>query len=163
MMTKKLNAWQARWAEFLSQFYFLIKYRPGWQNTLADALSRPLKKEDTDFNHWMQILLKSEQVEGKHFIHRWNTADNTEPPADIELLESDLHIIDWILWVNWDSESLNKIWDQAQDDKNKEGNWKLEDGLLLWKNWLFIPDDGPELWTWLLDEVYSQVSTAYPR
>ena len=110
----------------------------------------------------MQILLKPEQVEGKHFIHGWNMADNTEPPADIEPLESDLHIIDQILWVNWDSESLNELWDQAWDDKNKEGNWKLEDGLLLWKNWLFVPDDGPELWTWLLDEVHSQVSTAHP-
>lgn len=29
MITKKLNARQARWAEFLSRFYFLIKYRPG--------------------------------------------------------------------------------------------------------------------------------------
>ena len=70
----------------------------------------------------MQILLKLEQVEGKYFIYEWNTADNTEPPADIELLESDLYIIDWILWANWDSESLNKIQDQAWDDKNKEGN-----------------------------------------
>ena len=51
MTTKKLNARQARWAEFLSRFYFLIKYRPGRQNTLADALSRPLKKEDTDSEH----------------------------------------------------------------------------------------------------------------
>ena len=131
MMTKKLNAQQARWAEFLSQFYFLIKYCPGWQNTLADALSRPLKKEDTDFDYWMQILLKPEQVEGKHFIHGWNMADNTEPPADIEPLESDLHIVDQILQVNQDSKSLNKLQDQAWDDKNKEGNWKLEDSLLL--------------------------------
>ena len=51
MTTKKLNAQQARWAEFLSRFYFLIKYRPGRQNTLADALSRPLKKEDTDSDY----------------------------------------------------------------------------------------------------------------
>ena len=36
MKTKKLNARQARWAEFLSRFYFLIRYRPGKQNTLAD-------------------------------------------------------------------------------------------------------------------------------
>ena len=57
----------------------------------------------------MQILLKPEQVEGKYFIHGWNTADDTKPSVDIELLESDLHIVDQILWVNWDSESLNKL------------------------------------------------------
>ena len=39
MTTKKLNARQARWAEFLSQFYFCIQYQPGKQNTLADILS----------------------------------------------------------------------------------------------------------------------------
>ena len=31
MTTKKLNAPQAGWAEFLSQFHFLIRYRPGKQ------------------------------------------------------------------------------------------------------------------------------------
>ena len=134
MTTKKLNARQARRAEFLFRFYFLIKYRPGRQNTLADALSRPSKKqEDTDSDHWMQILPKPEQVERKHFIHGWNIADNTEPPADIEPLESDVHIVDQILWANQDSESLNELRDQAQDDKNEDGSWKLEDGLLLWK------------------------------
>ena len=44
MATKKLNARQARWAEFLSQFYFLIRYRSGKQNMLADALSRHIQK-----------------------------------------------------------------------------------------------------------------------
>ena len=59
----------------------------------------------------MQILLKPEQVERKHFIHGQTIADDTKPPADIELLESGLYIIDWILWVNQDSESLNELWD----------------------------------------------------
>jgi hypothetical protein len=40
MTTKKLNARQARWGEFLSRFYFIIRYRPGKENTLADALTR---------------------------------------------------------------------------------------------------------------------------
>ncbi|KAL1954526.1 hypothetical protein VTO42DRAFT_1086 [Malbranchea cinnamomea] len=44
MTTKKLNAQQARWAGFLSHFRFLIRYRPGKQNTLVDALSRPKVK-----------------------------------------------------------------------------------------------------------------------
>ena len=120
MMTKKLNARQARWAEFLSQFYFLIKYWPGRQNTLADALSRPLKKEDTDSEHWMQTLLKPEQVEREHFVHGRNTDNNTKPSVDIELLESDFHIVDWILWVNQESSSLDELQDQAHDNKNED-------------------------------------------
>ncbi|KZZ87131.1 Ribonuclease H-like protein [Ascosphaera apis ARSEF 7405] len=40
MSTKTLSHRQARWAEFLSQFQFLISYRPGKDNTVADLLSR---------------------------------------------------------------------------------------------------------------------------
>ena len=108
----------------------------------------------------MQILLKPEQVERKLFVHGRKTADDTEPPVDIEPLEPDLHIVDRILRANRNSESLNELQNQAQDDK--EDNWKLEDGLLLWKDRLFIPDDDPKLQTRLLDEVHSQVSTAHP-
>ena len=93
----------------------------------------------------MQILLKPEQVEGKHFIHGWNTADDTKPSVDIELLESDFHIVDWILWVNWESSSLDELWDWAYNNKNEDWSWKLEDGLLLWKDWLLVPNDDSEL------------------
>src|SRR6185369_15211898 len=36
----KLSARQTRWSEFLQQFDFEIKYRPGKDNTVADGLSR---------------------------------------------------------------------------------------------------------------------------
>ena len=68
----------------------------------------------------MQILLKPEQVEGKHFIHRWNMANDTKPSVNIELLESDFHIINQILWANWESSSLDELWDQAHDNKNED-------------------------------------------
>ena len=87
------------------------------------------RQDSADSDHQMQILLKPEQVERNYFIHGWKTADNTRPSADIEPLESDLHIVDWILQVNWNSESLRELWNQAQDDR--EDNWKLEDDLLL--------------------------------
>ena len=38
--TKTLNRRQARWAEILSEFNFVITYRPGEKNGKADALSR---------------------------------------------------------------------------------------------------------------------------
>jgi hypothetical protein len=38
--TKELNQRQTRWAEFLSQFNFVIHYKKGTENARADALSR---------------------------------------------------------------------------------------------------------------------------
>lgn len=40
MTTKDLTARQARWAEFFADFHFMIMYRSGKTNTIADTLSR---------------------------------------------------------------------------------------------------------------------------
>ncbi|KAJ5135347.1 retrovirus polyprotein [Penicillium bovifimosum] len=40
MKNRQLNQRQMRWSEFLSQFHFMIKYRPGKKNIIADVLSR---------------------------------------------------------------------------------------------------------------------------
>jgi hypothetical protein len=40
MTTKQLNRRQARWAEFLAEFNFVIRYRPGKQSTKPDSLTR---------------------------------------------------------------------------------------------------------------------------
>jgi hypothetical protein len=45
IITKKLLARQARWAKYLSRYYFKLIYRAGKSNERADALSR--KYEDT--------------------------------------------------------------------------------------------------------------------
>ena len=39
MTTKKLSRWQARWAEFLSGFNFVISYTPSRENRKADSLT----------------------------------------------------------------------------------------------------------------------------
>ena len=64
--------------------------------------------------------------------------------------------------MNQETSSLDELWDQAHNNKNEDWSWKLEDSLLLWKDWLLVPDDDPELQTQLLDEVHGQVSTAHP-
>jgi hypothetical protein len=75
MTTKCLNARQARWTEFLSRFHFLIRYRPGEENTLADALTRRetpdsiLSKKDQIRT---QILLKPEWLEEGPYLSRYN-------------------------------------------------------------------------------------------
>jgi hypothetical protein len=40
MTTKQLTGRQARWAEALAEYHFVIMYRTGKQNAKADALTR---------------------------------------------------------------------------------------------------------------------------
>lgn len=144
MTTKKLNARQARWAEFLSRFYFLIRYRPGRENTLADALSRPATNIQKKDEYRQQILLKPESIERS--VH-------------MNALEPTLQIVDQVLKANRDSPTAEEHREKARGEKD---GWTLQDGLLLKGNRLFIPNDDPELRTQLLDEVHTQVSTAHP-
>lgn len=148
MTTKKLNARQARWAEFLSRFYFLIRYRPGRENTLADALSRPMTEVQKKDEYRRQILLKPESIE-----------QPMETNPIIGALEPALHIVDCVLNANRTSTTAEEYREKARDGKD---DWTLQDGLLLRGNRLFVPDDDPELRTQLLDEVHAQVSTAHP-
>lgn len=143
MTTKKLNARQARWAEFLSRFYFLIRYRPGRENTLADALSRPMTGVQKKDEYRQQILLKPE---------------STEQSVQVSALEPTLQIVDQVLKANRES-TAEEYRDKAQMGLD---DWNTQDGLLLKGNRLFVPDDNPELRTRLLDEVHMQVSTAHP-
>lgn len=147
MTTKKLNARQARWAEFLSQFYFLIRYRPGRENTLADALSRPMTEVRKKDEYRQQILLKPDSVEKP-----------LETGAVVGALEPTLQIVDQLLKANRES-AVEEYREKAQ--KELDG-WTLQDGLLLKGNRLFVPDNDPELRTRLLNEAHTQVSTAHP-
>lgn len=121
MTTKKLNARQARWAEFLSRFFFLIRYRPGKQNTLADALSRPPTQIDCH-DHRMQVLLKSDSLDKQV---------QDDLVAEIQPLNPEIHITDQILQSNREAESLSPRREQCE--KDPEGDWTMEDGLLLYK------------------------------
>ena len=67
MTTKQLNQHQVRWAEFLSQFNFVITYRPGAKATLPDALSRlpgssPNTATDTRLCHRNQVVFPKEKL-----------------------------------------------------------------------------------------------------
>ena len=68
MTTKKLTPRQARWAEFLSEFNFVVTYQNGKKNDKADALTRkpnkqPISDEDDRQEHKMRVLLPLEQIE----------------------------------------------------------------------------------------------------
>ena len=68
MTTKKLTLRQIRWAEFLSEFNFVIVYQSGKKNEKANALIKKLHEVPTDNEnerrqHCMHILLPPERIE----------------------------------------------------------------------------------------------------
>lgn len=67
MKSRLLSRRQARWSEFLSRFNFRICYRPGSQNTPADALSRPHGEPDPSLKKFLeQRVLKSHNLSPRH-------------------------------------------------------------------------------------------------
>ena len=67
MTTKKLLARQARWAEFLAQYYFKLIYREGKANARVDALSRmerDVKAQDKAIRKQRtQVLLPRDKID----------------------------------------------------------------------------------------------------
>src|SRR5271170_1373514 len=68
MITKQLNQRQVRWAEFLSQFNFIITYRPGTKATIPDALSRllgvaPANTNDERLRHRDRVVLLPKKID----------------------------------------------------------------------------------------------------
>ena len=68
MTTKKLTRRQARWAEFLSGFNFVISYTPGKENQKADSLTRrpndfPSSENNDRQQHQLQTLLPAKRLE----------------------------------------------------------------------------------------------------
>ena len=68
MTTKKLTPRQVRWAEFLSEFNFVISYQSGKKNDKADALTRkpnerPVDDNDERREHRVRVLLPSDRIE----------------------------------------------------------------------------------------------------
>src|SRR5579862_44936 len=66
MITKNLSVRQARWAEYLSCYYFLLMYQTGRANERANALSRKredlLNQSQVMAANQTQILLPQEKV-----------------------------------------------------------------------------------------------------
>ena len=68
MTTKQLNRWQARRAEFLSEFNFRISYRPGKEGGKPDTLTRlaqdkPKGVDNSRSQQQFQTLLKADQLD----------------------------------------------------------------------------------------------------
>jgi len=169
MTTKKLSARQARWAEYLSRYYFKLMYRAGKSNERADALSR--KYEDTTAQdkviaaHRTQILLPRNKIDGE-VIRDLQLApiDGFMSPAQEETTYDSIRLMDKLLSENRESPTLEEL--RAKAKNEKEDTWQLQDGLLLRYGKLYVPDSmlTPEmpLRTALIKEAHAQPMMGHP-
>jgi hypothetical protein len=135
-----LSRRQARWAQFLTRFDFLITYRPGVQQGKADALSRRSylapRPGEPAFDHQNQILLGPDRL-------RVMTTQVFKTPLDSSLLES---IRTTINTDGFAQDILNHIIEgrascsRSANSRKDYNQFTWYDGLLLRNNKLYIPD-----------------------
>jgi len=163
MSTKQLNSRQARWAELLSQFHFNIMYRTGKTNERADALTR--REQDVGPQEILksaqryQTLLGPNQIDPR-VMEELNCIMDSVEAHNMSPIEAnaELDLIDRILAANRTSPTLNDWRSRAEAG---DQDYKLKNGLLLWKDRLLVPNEGT-LRTELIREVHDQVSSAHP-
>ena len=144
MSTKKLLARQARWMEFLSRYHFLIRYCPGKQNMLADALSR--RQEDTDCQNQIKDETRSQAMLKPDCLDP-SILEEMQKPVIVAALEErkfatsegrkSLDLIDRILQANRASKACNKYRKEAA---HESGGWSAANGLLRYRGRLLVPE-----------------------
>lgn len=161
--SKKLIARQARWAELLVDFYFIILYRSGKDNLKADVLTRrddeTSSQDAVKKTSYTQTFLTANKLDPQ--IYSELRASSVElAPVNRAIIEHSFDLINCILQINRGVELLAALRLQAErlDDKD----FSLKNGLLLYQDRLVVPDQD-YLRVHLIREAHNQMLTAYPR
>ena len=114
MTTKQLTIHQARQAEALSEYYFMIMYQPGKQNTKADTLTQrddETKSQDRVKTEYRTcVFLSQDQVDPQ--VLQDLGIDVTEidmSPVEEDTLDESVGLIDQILQANHNTDSLGVL------------------------------------------------------
>jgi len=134
-------------------------YRPGKQNTQADALTRREQdvgpQDELKAQYRTRALLQPDQLDPAILAKLPN---NEMLAIETEELDEPIGLIDQIITANRTVKSLEALRVQARAG---DADLKLEDGLLLYRDRLIVPDTN-NLRTDLIREAHEQVSTAHP-
>lgn len=189
MTTKQLNQRQVRWAEFLSQFNFVITYRPGAKATIPDALSRlpgvkPAGADDERLKHREQVMLPPEKVDPSILRELLGSARRE---GDLEFIatmdpEPEQKSIDELIRQGYTEDSLAQQMLAAlreRGERNKDRTTRrwpkairkqlrcdksecsIVDGLIYFRNRLFVPD-APELRLEVVHRTHSSGPAGHP-
>ncbi|KAH0613403.1 uncharacterized protein H6S33_005289 [Morchella sextelata] len=144
MSTKQLNRRQARWAEYLSRFNFVIKYRPGKQGGKPDALTRRSGnlpgEEDERQLHQSQVVLKKENLDAK--LNLLAGSFSNEPAEK----NASLHIL---LDEGYNADPFpQKVLDMRNKGERQSKDISLAEcteieGRLLYRGSIYVPDYDP--------------------
>lgn len=165
MTTKQLTGRQARWAEALSEYYFMIMYRSGAKNAKADILTRRedevQSQDQVKLDHRTRALLAQDQVDPRI----WEELPREEQEEDhtiapVQVMNEPLILINRLLKANRETPSLEAL--RAEAVREEEGSdLTLEDGLLLCNSRLVVLDVD-NLRTELIREAHDGILTAHP-
>lgn len=131
---RQLNCRQARWALYLSRFDFAIIHKPGKEMNAPDALSRRPDHDPGDGDN-QNVTLLPDQL----FQIRQTSPDHRETTLNSLLIDRirNSTLIDDDVLVNMET-VLSKGPNQAI---RKLPDWKIKDGLVLYKRKIYVPKD----------------------
>lgn len=164
MEKRLLNQRQANWAGTLSGYSFTMTYRPGTENTVADALSRKAQE--------LRTLKSRQEAERTMAMFKWANADETHAVpilSNIDILNaletapeppplSGVLLTDALLKANLEDPAL-----EAYRQKAREAipNWTFQQDYVLYKNRLVV-SDADHLRTRVIDDAHSRLLAGHP-
>lgn len=147
--TRNLSRRQVRWSEILSDFNFVIRYRPGSQNAAADALSRRDKPEGGSSplaSKTSMILLPATQFLGNLL--------------SLPLVPESLPIQSLIKDNIQDDPTYGPTFKKTAQDPTHDPLYQVQDGFLLRDGLLCVPDI-PDLKKMILEECHDSISAGH--